>query len=238
MQCVAGERNQTKRIEGVLLRLLQLPDEPLALVLKQLDACDLFSTAASCRTLNQLVPAHIRAMSVHCGGSESYDGAFKLFWLGQHSSSLTKLTTLCFKVVQWLDISEGCRPICHLPGHWPQLRGLCIWGHTQQGLRLQLEPAAGSPGVLHDCTGLTGLSLLTCILQDSGAAFAAIAALRQLQSLYLGSIEDGSGMPFPAQLQHSEFGVCESQLTELTLSFKSCRHDAVPHHLSHLSAFV
>jgi hypothetical protein len=50
---------------------------------------------------------------------------------------------------------------------------------------VQLDPSEGCPGVLHDCTGLTGLHLQGCVVHDAHAATAAIASLTELQSLTL-----------------------------------------------------
>jgi hypothetical protein len=45
--------------EPALPRLLQLPDEALALVLQQLDPCSMACTAVTCSKLRHAVPAHI-----------------------------------------------------------------------------------------------------------------------------------------------------------------------------------
>jgi hypothetical protein len=52
-----------------------------------------------------------------------------------------------------------------------------------EGLTVQLEPSGGCPGVLQACSGLTALQLKHCVMPDTAAAAAAIAALPQLESL-------------------------------------------------------
>jgi hypothetical protein len=70
----------------------------------------------------------------------------------------------------------------------PQLRQL----HANRAT-LQLEPADGSPGLLHDCTALTALHLQHCKVQDSHAAFAAIAALPELRNLVVEELREKDG---------------------------------------------
>jgi hypothetical protein len=67
----------------------------------------------------------------------------------------------------------------------PQLRQLSL-----KSGQLQLEPASDRSGVLAGCSGLTGLQLSGCAVQDPQAAFAAIAALPELRSLSLIEMED------------------------------------------------
>jgi hypothetical protein len=62
----------------------------------------------------------------------------------------------------------------------PHLRELRL-----DDVTVQLGAVAGCPGVLHDCSGLTALDLQECVLEDLHAAFAAIAALPELQSLQI-----------------------------------------------------
>lgn len=50
-------------------------------------------------------------------------------------------------------------------------------------LKVQLQPAGDCPGVLQGCTGLKTLSVQRCLVKDPQAAFAAIAALPELDTL-------------------------------------------------------
>jgi hypothetical protein len=73
----------------------------------------------------------------------------------------------------------------------PQLRQLHL-----QGLNVQLAASRGLPGVLHACTGLQGLQLCGCFIQDPAESAAAIAALPGLQRLWL---KEGSVIGSAAQ---------------------------------------
>jgi hypothetical protein len=61
----------------------------------------------------------------------------------------------------------------------PQLRHLEL-----HGLHVQFEPTDDSPGVLSGCTALRVLVLERCKLRRAHEAFAAIAALPELQHLH------------------------------------------------------
>jgi hypothetical protein len=111
-------------------------------------------------------------------------------WLEQHSTRLTSLVLYSTAVFHW---SAELKVLC------PQLRQLSL-----AGLMWQLEPAAGRPGLLHGCTGLTALDVSTVAVRASlsrPAAAAAIAALTALRSLQL-EVDDSRPVPlqFPLHL--------------------------------------
>lgn len=68
---------------------------------------------------------------------------------------------------------------------------------------MQLALAGDSPGVLHDCTGLTVLDLQDCWVPGGSAASAAIAALTELQVLRLARHRnDLGGLVYAELWQH------------------------------------
>jgi hypothetical protein len=211
--------------------LLQLPDVALELVLQQLDLRSCASTAVSCSKLSHVVPATISTVEVRCCSPETL-GSLCL-WFAQHSSSLAKLTecSLAYDVCDPPDPSGAClihtAPLWRLP--CPQLRQLRLTDFEPQ-----LEPTATGPGVLHDCTGLTALELQSCDVQDSRTAFAAIAALPQLQSLKMTSVYDEDDIFLFHEAQRP------LQLTHLTIDYGGCYGDdnIGVDELSHLSALV
>jgi hypothetical protein len=66
-------------------------------------------------------------------------------------------------------MQEPCATVRQLP--LPKLDCLFF-----RNVTLQLGPSADFPGVLHDCTGLTALGLISCTVQDPHAAATAIGA--------------------------------------------------------------
>jgi hypothetical protein len=170
-------------------QLLQLPGTALSLVLQQLDTCSLACTAVTYSKLSYAVPAAISKLAARCTSPEALQRF--IYWLEGHSTRL-KSPAECSL------ISTAAPSIRRLPlGTWPlvthlpcsQLRQLQL-----RNLHLQFEPAGGSPGLLHHCTGLTVLDLSQCVVTDVQAAFAAVAALPQLQRLCWSLVlEAGSG---------------------------------------------
>jgi hypothetical protein len=184
--------------------LLQLPGPVLDVVLQQLDPCSHASAAASCNVFSTVLPARIINVTLHCSRPETLESF--TFWLGLHSINmqLTKLE-LC-SVIPRQHQGQSLLNLYCLP--CSQLRELILYR-----LKVQLERAGGSSGVLHDCTRLTALHLQGCIVQDADAAFAAIAALPELQCLTVTETTDAQGrLAFP-QLQHP------LQLTQLSLNW-------------------
>jgi hypothetical protein len=123
-------------------QLLQLPEAALDL----LDQCSLASTAVTCSQLRHAVPASNSKVALRHCTPETFE-SFKL-WLGRYNSSLANL----------VECSISASPFCSTQQLYqlpiPHLRSLLL-----QDFQLQLEPAAGSPGVLHDCSSLTELKL-------------------------------------------------------------------------------
>jgi hypothetical protein len=155
-------------------QLLQLPAPELNYVLKKLDKRSLTNSALSCSKLRTAVPASITEAVVHCNTQEKVD-SFKL-WLQQNDSSVQQCWIEDMGRPMWQPnpkILVDCLPC-------PQLRLLSL-----KNLKVQLEPAGDSSGILRDCTGLTALALQACTVKDPQAAFAAIAALPELRSLCL-----------------------------------------------------
>jgi hypothetical protein len=127
-------------------------------------------------------------------------------WLDLHSSSsgsLASLTHISVKSVRHICFHQQYlfqAQLSHLPCAHLQLHGLT----------LQLEQAGDAPGVLHECTGLTALDLEDCLVEDAHAAFAAIAALPELQHLRMYRVSDEQEgfhfweLPHPLQLTFLE----------------------------------
>jgi hypothetical protein len=115
---------------------------------------------------------------------------------------------------------------CHLP--CAQLRELRVEG---LGLEVQLAPARGRLGLLHDCTHLTALELRYCMVRNVSAATAAITALAELKDLCLGQ---RYGRLDYAGWQH------HLKLTCLSLRLRRTGYDSpTPHQdLCQLSALV
>jgi hypothetical protein len=146
------------------LQLLQLPDTALSLVLQQLDPCSMACTAATCSKLSHAVPAAISKVAVRCKTLESLISCDR--WLKHHSlANLVEcsITNLSYEPINEIPVLD------YLP--CPHLRQLQL-----SHVRVQFEAAGGSPGLLHDCTGLTGLEVNVCRVQDQRAASGAITA--------------------------------------------------------------
>jgi hypothetical protein len=210
--------------------LLQLPGVALGRVLQQLDQCSLACTAASCRQLSRDIPAYQSGVVVRCRPEEITGASATFhsfsFCLEQHSTSLRHLT-------QCSIVGDTARRVPELVLRslpCPQLRHLHL-----QGLRLQLEPSNGCPGVLHDCTGLTALALQDCALEEVSDASAAIAAIPELQHLTLENNQHvfGDLSRFPlAQLQQP------SMLTHLSIQSYDFDQRIRPKQLEQPSALV
>jgi hypothetical protein len=179
----SGERDEATQ-------LLQLPDTALDLVLQQLGTCSLASISATCKKGRAAVSASAKEVTVRCSSQQTVNSFMQ--WLEHNSNSLVQLTRCSVARFGWPSKANMSRLPCS------QLH------HLQLGsLQLQLQLGDGCPGVLHDCTGLTALDMQHCRVedQDAGAAFAAIAALPELQRLCLNntfSLPVGSGSQIPA----------------------------------------
>jgi hypothetical protein len=189
-------------------RLLELPKPALLLVLQDLDPRSLASTAVTCSQLSRDVLAVTSKVAVRF----SSKGTFESFdrWLQRHHRHDTSLTNL----KQCSVISQLNEAPCMDSLPCRQLRELKL-----EGLRLQLVPAGGSAGMLHDCTGLTSLDLSDCEMHGAGlfkAFNAAIAAMPNLQALRLYKLlrEAGKGSTLVCELQFP------LQLTHLSLSWE------------------
>jgi hypothetical protein len=205
-KCV-GTQSVTLKNNSVWL--LQIPDAAMALVLKQLDPCSIASTAGTCSKLSRAVPQTISKATLR----GSLLDKFKSFerWLERHNTSLSSLQSCSFAS----SSQEMCTPLGCLP--CPQLRHLQV-----VNMSLQLDTGDGGiPGLLHVCTRLTALDVQDCVVLDTPAAFAAIAALPELQSLKVVKTVDAIGRFFqetqhPVQLTHLslDFGGDEVSLDE------------------------
>jgi hypothetical protein len=82
-------------------------------------------------------------------------------WLEGHSSSLGSVKQCSISERGNTYADERLLLRCLL---CPQLCQLFL-----TGLRLQLEPADGSTGLLHDCRGLAALEVHYCTMQDTRA---------------------------------------------------------------------
>jgi hypothetical protein len=166
-------------------------------------------------------------LEVGCSDPEVH--ASFTFWLERHMTSLQNVSQ-CSLVdsayTPWAR-TNGNRPILRLLP-CPQLRQLHL-----KDPRVQLEPADGWPGVLHDCSDLTTLDLQGCDLGDTPAAAVAFAALAQLKSL---RVEPDYYSMKPS---HSLFAELELplQLTHLSLDCASFP-EGEPAKLSQLSSLV
>jgi hypothetical protein len=189
-------------------RLLQLPEAGQDVVLQQLDQRSLFNIAECCSKLCSAVPAHIRQLQAHCSTAESYSSL--VLWLSRNSSLLDRLTQ-CSVVgpgfePPFRNEENPCPALDHMP--CSNLRQLHLHDFS-----LQLEAAGAVPGVLAGCRGLTALQLQGCVLSDTHAAFAAIAALTDLQHLSIAATFDKqSRLHFRPQ----SFEANPQQLTKLT----------------------
>jgi hypothetical protein len=186
----------------------------MALVLQQLDRCSLACMAVTCSRLNRAVLASTSELEVRCSSQQQLDRF--IHGLERCSTYLTNLSQCS------IAGALHNHPRLHsLPG--PQLKQLRL-----QYLEMQLGPADGSPGVLHDCSGLTALDIQGCGMQDVPAAAAAISALPGLQRLRLAWVRTlQQGPTLWVQLQHP------AQLTHLSIEmdFAACtkrhlRHSA------------
>jgi hypothetical protein len=120
-------------------------------------------------------------VQAHCGSPETANSLGS--WLKSHSSTLVDITHCSIAGVQGNRLK-----LHHLIG--PALRQLHL-----HNCDLQLGPAGTNHGVLQDCTSLTALELVCCVVQDAPAAAAAsaIAALPELQSLKLAHVPGVQG---------------------------------------------
>jgi hypothetical protein len=125
-------------------------------------------------------------------------------WFSRNCNVLTSLTFLSMDVgLHGFKTTVQCLPC-------PQLQNLRL-----RGLPLQLQPSDGHAGVLHHCSGLTALTLDQCEIQDGEAAFAALAALPQLQHLVI-------EVPFNKEYLHLLPALQQmSSLTNLNLDYWS-----------------
>lgn len=177
--------------EPFVFDLLQLPGPALNLVLQQLDKCSLACTAVTSRGLSNAVLAAAHKIEVRCSDEDTFKSIRT--WIGRNSSSLNSLTELKL---------ERDPSICK---DELMLRSLPCQGLRELQLThfdVQLEPADGYPGVLHECSSLTALGLEHCSVGNADAASAALKALPQLQSLglVLNRYSAGIGPLFPVQL--------------------------------------
>lgn len=206
-------------------QLLQLPNAARDLVLQQLDQCSLFSLAACCSSLHHAVLANIRQITVACSTAE----AFSTFepWLQKHSSSLVNLKE-CAVIADWSNLTQRERrwPMYSLP--CPQLRNVHLKGSY---LSVRRVPAAGYPGFLQDCTGLTALRLegldvdATCKV-----VAAAIEALPELQYLELrGTAAEVATPEWYLDTAWREYSSCENSRRAMFAQLQ------LPVQLSHLS---
>jgi hypothetical protein len=168
----------------------------MGLVLQQLNKSSLANTAMTCSKLRDAAPANISELVVYCSNEEVFR-SFSL-WLERNRTSLSSVR------------------LCRLFGgeeYQPTLRSLHI---SPSLMQLELRdvvlhgPSEDHPGVLHDCTGLTSLSLdFYEVLDSTTTAAAAIAALPQLRHLelaYRSAYDEGEPLfadaQLPLQLSH------------------------------------
>jgi hypothetical protein len=187
--------------QGTPVGLPQLPDKALHVILQQLDKSSMACTAATCSMLHDAILSVITKVDVFCTDLDTQLETFNT-WVQQHSTHLVDLVAC--SVRYWrinTELERQQQPLSCLPGF-----RLCEV--VLRGLKVQLEPADGCPGVLHDCTRLTALDLQECSVVDTVAAAAAISALPQLRRLRLAAVEDTqhrpliTGLQLPAQLTH------------------------------------
>lgn len=189
----AASEVDTATQQQSLSGLLELPKPALQLVLGQLDQCSLVCTAVTCSTLRHVLASHLSNATITQpeGGHTA--------WLEQHRSSIAQVTQCSF-LGQYASC-PGSR-IHNLP--CPRLRQLYILD-----VDVQLGPVdMDSPGVLHDCTGLTRLSMRGCSISGVPAAAAALAALPELRSLSLGENVAAGDVCLLAELQELTLLTC------------------------------
>jgi hypothetical protein len=119
---------------------------------------------------------------------------------------LAQVTDFSMTVGEGSGLPAGCVPC-------PQLQRLRLHDVT-----VQLEPADGPPGALSVCTALTALHLQDFRFEDGQAAFAAVAALPQLQRPAVELSDDQQGVFLLPALQHM------SKLTHLSLEMQALYH--------------
>jgi hypothetical protein len=189
-------------------------------VLQKLDQCSLACAAVTCSQLSNAALAAISKVSVHCSTLDTY-ASFST-WMQQHTTSLPNLTQCSISSTNAL--AYDAVHLINLP--CPQLRQLHL-----QNVRVQLEPADGCPGVLHDCSDLEALDLTGCDADDVRAAAALMPALPRLRSIVVDRVY---GMP---DIMLSEGAQLSVQLTHLSLDMHGLQAEEVSK-LSQLSGLV